>query len=103
MILKRILIVSLTAQLLAGCGIVYRQDIQQGNYLKEEEIALVEVGMTRSQVRFALGTPMVDDPFNADRWDYIYYLDSQRNKSYAENGLVILFEDDVVKEIIRQK
>ena len=59
---------------LAASGCVYRMDIQQGNLLDREQVDQVEVGMTRSQVRFLLGTPMVIDSFNADRWDYVYSL-----------------------------
>ena len=59
------------ACLLAAC--VYRLDTQQGNLLDEDQVAEVEVGMTRSQVRFLLGTPMVADPFTQDRWDYMFY------------------------------
>ena len=56
---------------LAGC--VYRLDIQQGNFLEGKTVDRLQVGMTRSQVRYLLGTPMVPDIFNKDRWDYLYY------------------------------
>ena len=61
----------LAALALAAC--VYRIDIQQGNLLDDEDIVQVDVGMTRSQVQFLLGTPMVADSFHRDRWDYAYY------------------------------
>jgi outer membrane protein assembly factor BamE (lipoprotein component of BamABCDE complex) len=57
---------------LAGC--VYRPDIQQGNFLEVKDVDQVTTGMTRSQVRYLLGTPMISDPFEAQRWDYIYTL-----------------------------
>lgn len=82
----------LVSALLSGCAIIYQQDIQQGNFLKQEEIDLVEVGMTREQVSFALGTPMVADPFNKDRWDYTYSLDSRRQRLYAERRVSIFFD-----------
>lgn len=50
----------------------YKMDIQQGNVVTPEMIAKLQLGMTRSQVRFALGTPLVVDPFRNDRWDYVY-------------------------------
>ena len=56
---------------LTGC--VYRMDIQQGNYLDGKAVSQLKVGMTRSQVRYLLGTPMVEDVFDTQRWDYIYY------------------------------
>ena len=58
---------------LGGCTI-YRIDVQQGNVVSKEKLAQVEVGMSRDQVRFILGTPLVQDPFHHDRWDYIYRL-----------------------------
>ena len=68
-----IILFSLFAVLLsAGC--VYRATISQGNIIKQQDLDQIEIGMTRNQVRFLLGTPMVDDPFHANRWDYVYYL-----------------------------
>ena len=61
----------LAALALAAC--VYRIDIQQGNLLDDEDINQVDVGTTRSQVQFLLGTPMIADSFHRDRWDYAYY------------------------------
>lgn len=51
----------------------YRIDIQQGNYLSAELVAQLKEGMTREQVRFILGTPLVADIFHANRWDYVFY------------------------------
>ena len=72
-----ILVLLALAFCLDGC--VYRASISQGNLLKDEDVEQVQVGMTRSQVRFLLGTPMIDDPFHRDRWDYVYYLKLGRN------------------------
>ncbi|NKI71995.1 outer membrane protein assembly factor BamE [Collimonas pratensis] len=52
----------------------YRIDIQQGNFVSKEMLAQVKEGMTREQVRFALGTPLVTDIFHDDRWDYVFRL-----------------------------
>jgi len=64
----------LVALLVAGCNIIspYKIDIQQGNFVTQDMIARLQLGMTRSQVRFALGTPLMVDPFHNDRWDYVY-------------------------------
>lgn len=51
----------------------YRIDIQQGNYISQDMVAQLKPGMSREQVRFILGTPLVTDIFHADRWDYVYY------------------------------
>ena len=54
-------------------GCVYKMSIQQGNYLVTDSVSQLKEGMTRSQVRFLLGTPMVPDAFDDSRWDYFYY------------------------------
>lgn len=66
--------------LLAGCSFdslasrvnPYRIDVRQGNYVDQEMVAQLKRGMTREQVRFVLGTPLVVDAFRTDRWDYVY-------------------------------
>ena len=84
---------------LAGAGCVYRMDVQQGNLLDVEQVEQVEVGMTRSQVRFLLGTPMVIDSFDADRWDYIYSLRRGHERQVTRRHLVVWFEGDKVTRI----
>src|SRR5882757_4152596 len=65
---------------LLGSACVYRINIQQGNFLDQAAVEQVKAGMTRSQVRYLLGTPMVADSFNKERWDYIYYLKKGRSR-----------------------
>ena len=84
-------------------GCVYRPSIAQGNLVKEEDLAQLEVGMTRTQVRFLLGTPMIDDPFHAQRWDYVYYLKIGRDQAVAKRWVSVLFEDDLVSEIRKEQ
>jgi outer membrane protein assembly factor BamE len=80
---------------------VYRPTIQQGNLLQLDEIDQVKVGMTRSQVRYILGTPMVSDPFEPDRWDYVYTLQRGRDKNIDRAHFVVLFDGDKVREVDR--
>jgi len=84
-------------------GCVYRANISQGNLIKQEDLDQVEVGMTRNQIRFLLGTPMIDDPFHADRWDYIYYLKIGRKDAGFKRWVSIFFENDVVGEIRKEQ
>ena len=84
---------------LLGAGCVYRMDVQQGNLLDVEQVEQVEVGMTRSQVRFLLGTPMVIDSFDADRWDYIYSLRRGHERQVTRRHLVVWFDGDKVTRI----
>ena len=86
---------------MSGC--VYRANISQGNIVEEEDLDQVEVGMTRNQIRFLLGTPMIDDPFHMNRWDYVYYLKIGRNDASAKRWISILFDDDKVSEIRRNQ
>jgi outer membrane protein assembly factor BamE len=90
-----------TALWLAGC--IYRIDVQQGNLLEESAVDQVEVGMTRSQVNFLLGTPMVADTFHDDRWDYVYYLRHGRSKEIDKRWLVVYFDGDRVIRIDKNK
>lgn len=85
--------------LLAGC--VFRVDVQQGNLLDEVTIDAVQVGMTRSQVRFLLGTPVVQDVFHTDRWDYAYYLRRGRSRYPQQRWVIVWFDGDVVRAIER--
>ena len=93
----------LAALLVAGCGsrpalilpslMPYRMDIQQGNVITQDMISKVQTGMTRSQVRFALGTPLIMDPFHSDRWDYVY-LYQTAGVVTEQRRIVVVFKDD---------
>jgi len=82
------------AVVLGGC--IYRPNIQQGNLLSAEEVDKVTVGMTRSQVRYLLGTPMVSDPFAPQRWDYVYRLTHGRPRRTDSAHFIVRFEGDTV-------
>ena len=87
------------ALVLTAC--VYRIDIQQGNLLDEDVIDQVELGMTRSQVQFLLGTPMISDSFHQDRWDYTYYFRRGRSRQVDQRWFIVFFQDDEVVRIDR--
>jgi outer membrane protein assembly factor BamE len=91
--------VMLLAAALGGC--VYRLDIQQGNYLEGRTVDQLRVGMTRTQVRYLLGTPMVPAPFDHDRWDDLYYFQHGRLRKPAQRHLVVYFKDDKVMRLER--
>jgi len=102
------LIATLTLLLtsLSGCARMrnfslkpYKINIQQGNFLEEDEIDMIEPGMTRSQVRFLLGTPMVADLFNSDRWDYYYYLKNGRTGQVYRRHFIVFFEGEETTRI----
>jgi outer membrane protein assembly factor BamE len=101
--MKKILIMTL---LLAGCSKVpmlptlapYKIDIQQGNFVTQDMLAKLKPGMSRSQVRFALGTPLIVDPFHSDRWDYVYNLHKQ-GELIEQRVVTVFFRGDVLERI----
>jgi outer membrane protein assembly factor BamE len=98
--MTRYLIIAIALiSLAAASGCVYRQNIAQGNILKQEDLDQVEMGMTRNQIRFLLGTPMIDDPFHKDRWDYAYYLKVGRKDATFKRWVSIIFTEGLVSEI----
>lgn len=90
---------------LAGCGSnigfpgVYRIDVEQGNIITSEMVEQLQQGMTRRQVRFILGTPLIEDTFHNDRWDYRYTLRNGTN-TLEENMLTVYFEDDKLVNVM---
>jgi outer membrane protein assembly factor BamE len=98
--MTRYLIIAIALiSLAASSGCVYRQNIAQGNLIDREDLDQVELGMTRNQVRFLLGTPMIDDPFHKDRWDYVYYLKVGRQDATFKRWVSVIFEEGLVSEI----
>lgn len=95
----RLLAPALLAVCIGMTGCVYRMDIQQGNYLDGHAVSQLKVGMTRSQVRYLLGTPMVEDVFNKDRWDYIYYFKRGYVRRPLESRVIVYFHDDKVQRL----
>lgn len=93
------------ALVLSGCSTKlvpaitpHKMDIQQGNHVSPEALAKIKPGMTKSQVRFALGTPLVNDPFHANRWDYIYRL-QKRGRLVEEHKATLIFDGDILARI----
>jgi outer membrane protein assembly factor BamE len=85
----------------ASSGCVYRLSILQGNFLTSKDLDRVQVGMTRVQVRALLGTPMVADPFQTNRWDYVYYYDMAKLKQKGTRQFTVFFQEDKVVKIDR--
>jgi outer membrane protein assembly factor BamE len=103
-ILPRLALAFLAAQV-SGCAVPripgitpYKPEIQQGNYLSQEMIAQLKPGMTREQVRFLLGTPLLADIFHAERWDYVYWRERPGAKRESRK-LTVFFEDGKVTRL----
>lgn len=102
--MRQLLLLSLIIPMLAmSGGCVYRASISQGNLIEQDDLDQVEVGMTRKQIRFLLGTPMIDDPFHASRWDYVYFLKVGRRDAAFKRWVSVIFEEDMVVEIRRDQ
>ena len=94
----RILLITLAITCITACSFVgfpgvYKLNIEQGNIVTQEMTDQLKPGMTRRQVRFILGTPLVEDTFSPDRWDYLYV---KRNGMdvLSESRLTVEFEGD---------
>jgi outer membrane protein assembly factor BamE len=74
----------------------YRPDIQQGNFVSQEMLNQLKVGQTRDQVRFILGSPLLNDVFHQDRWDYPFYL-ARGNGELTTSRVTVFFKDDKVE------
>ena len=88
----------LTACSIADWGLVHRIDIQQGNVIDQGMLNELQPGMTRRQVQFLIGSPMVADVFHQDRWDYIYRMQTGRGK-VEEQHVTLFFENDLLARI----
>ncbi|MFT7223385.1 MAG: outer membrane protein assembly factor BamE [Cellvibrionaceae bacterium] len=95
----KILILGLLLITLTAClPKPYRVEIPQGNLIDEAKLEKVIIGMEPRQVRYLLGTPLIVDPFNPDRWDYYYSVNSYNGTS-VEHHISIFFRDGRVSSI----
>lgn len=92
---------ALTSVLGLAAGCLYRMPVQQGNFLDPTQVVQLKEGMTRSQVKFLLGTPMVPVAFNSDRWDYYFYESAPWIKTPNTQRLTVYFKDDKVERFDR--
>ncbi|MEI6318594.1 MAG: outer membrane protein assembly factor BamE [Pseudomonadota bacterium] len=87
---------------LGGCSArmpsAYTPPLQQGNVIEQESLSRLKPGMTRSQVRFLLGTPLVVDVFRNDRWDYVYFLRRQ-GQAPQQRRVTVIFDGDQLARI----
>jgi outer membrane protein assembly factor BamE len=100
--IRRLLpLVALSAVIALTTGCLYRMKIEQGNFLDPGQVMQLQEGMTKSQVRFLLGTPMVPTGFNSDRWNYYSYEKSGNAKTATTMRLTVWFKDDKVERFER--
>lgn len=89
------ILIALICGLLASCAEfpgVYKIDIEQGNVITQEMVDQLRPGMTKRQVRFIMGTPLIKDTFNQNRWDYLYSFQPGGGER-QETRMVMLFDE----------
>jgi len=88
----------------AGCDVApkltpYRIEIQQGNYVTQDMVARLTPGLTRDQVRFVLGTPLVSDIFHDERWDYVFMRQRANSPEIEYGRIAVFFEGGKLKRV----
>ena len=101
---SRLALVLCLAGVLGACSQLplispYRMEIQQGNMVNQEMISKLSPGMTKDQVRFILGSPLIIDPFRVDRWDYIFLRQPENKNEVEKRRVVVYFENDKLSRI----
>lgn len=101
-LLQVLLVASLTLTLPA-CSfvdwLVYKQDKPQGNFLEQKDIDKLRIEMSKEQVSFIIGRPIVDDTFGGDKWRYVYHFKSGRNAKITYRELILQFKDNKLVEM----
>jgi outer membrane protein assembly factor BamE len=98
------------ALLLAGCSYlptmptlsslrVYRIDVQQGNVTTQDMVSQLKPGMTKEQVKFIMGSPLLTDMFHASRWDYVYRFQHGKDGKVEERHLTLYFDKEALARI----
>lgn len=94
-----LLLSALGSMLVTGCAVPripgitpYKMEIQQGNYVSQDMVSKLKPGMSKEQVRFVLGTPLITDIFHSDRWDYVYWREDQAGNR-EQRKLAVFFAD----------
>lgn len=94
--MRKFLLVAALAAATAGCGILYKQPIYQGNLIEKSAADQLQAGMSKQQVETLLGTPSIQDPFHHDRWDYMASERSSRLGHVDVKDLTLWFENDAL-------
>lgn len=94
--MRKLLLVGLLSLCTAGCGILYKQPIYQGNLIETKAAEQLAVGQSKQQVLALLGSPSIADPFHAQRWDYTASERTNRRGTTEVKNLTVFFEGDAV-------
>ena len=95
--MKKLFLIPTLVALVSSCA-TYKPVIQQGNALESSTVSRVKVGMSKAQVISTLGSPLMQDDFRANRWDYLYYSNNNGVRSEQKN-LILNFSNGVISKI----
>lgn len=99
--MQKLLLTIVTVLFLSGCTQfpgVYKLDIPQGNVIDQEMVDKLQPGMTPNQVQFIMGTPIIEDTFNANRWDYIYTM-KKPDQTPTQSRVSLFFANGTLSNI----
>jgi outer membrane protein assembly factor BamE len=101
--LSKVLLIASLALTLPACSfvdwLVYKQDKPQGNFLEQKDIDKIRIEMTKEQVSFIIGRPIIEDIFGGDKWRYVYHFKSGRNAKVTHRELIMIFKDNKLTEM----
>ena len=92
--MSRLVLIALVALATAGCGLLYKQPIYQGNLIEKSAVEQLQVGMDKQQVMTLLGSPSIADPFHHQRWDYTSTQRTNRRGHTEVKNMTLWFEND---------
>ncbi len=94
---RTLLLIGVAIVTLTAC--TYRMDIPQGNRIDPELVEQLEIGMSRNQVEFLLGTPAIVDPFHPDQWHYVYFFKRGKDGKIEQRSMTLTFTGDLLSSI----
>ena len=96
--MRKLVLIALLASATAGCGILYRQPIYQGNLLEKAQVDQLQAGMSKQQVEALIGSPSIADPFHHDRWDYTASERVHRTGRTEVKSMTLWFENEALSK-----
>ena len=101
-LIMRLIIISLLLSIffISTACTIHRIDVQQGNVITKDMVDQLKSGMSKGQVLFVMGSPLIEDPFHAERWDYVFTMQPGDTRKITEYKRVsVLFKDQKVENI----
>ena len=94
--MPRLLLLALLSLALTAC---FKPEIRQGNFLQQDKVDQLKLGMTRQQVVLLMGRPMIQDPFHQNRWDYVRWVNPNDGSPIENWRVTVFFQDNKVARL----